>query len=357
MPKKLELIPHLSSEELQDRYRKAKDPVEVRRWHLLWKVSQGWSCKDSAWAVGLNYDYARRFIRKYNEIGEEAVPNQRPKNSQGKGGGNRLLNTEQLNRLKETLTQKPQDKGLWTGPKVARWMEKETGRTKIHDQRGWEYLKKLGYSWQKPRPKHKKGCPIQQQEFKEDLPLKVKALQEKYPNAQVEVWFFDEHRVGLKPILSKVWSLKGERPIAIVNHRYEWLYVYGFVKPSTGQTCWYLIPRVNVEWLNLVFEAFAAEVGASEDKIILLVQDRAGWHMSDKVCLPTGMVVEPLPPYSPELQPAERLWKLVDEPLVNTCFDSLDDLEKALIERCQILQESMQEEIRNLTNYHWLTFT
>ncbi len=38
MPKKLELIPHLSSEELQDRYRKAKDPVEVRRWHLLWKV-------------------------------------------------------------------------------------------------------------------------------------------------------------------------------------------------------------------------------------------------------------------------------------------------------------------------------
>ncbi len=51
------------------------------------------------------------------------------------------------------------------------------------------------------------------------------------------------------------------------------------------------ISWVNVEWLNLVFEAFAAEVGASEDKIILLVQDRAGWHMSDKVCLPTGMVV------------------------------------------------------------------
>lgn len=141
-----------------------------------------------------------------------------------------------------------------------------------------------------------------QQEFKDNLPIKVRQLQEKYPDAEIQVWFFDEHRVGLKPILRKVWPPVGERPIACVQHRYEWLYVYGFVEPKTGKTFWYLIPRVNTKWLNLVLKTFATEAGASAQKILLLVQDRAGWHTSTKVKLPAGIVTELLPPYSPELQ-------------------------------------------------------
>ena len=72
---------------------------------------------------------------------------------------------------------------------------------------------------------------------------------------------------------------KGERPQAIVNHRYEWLYVYGFVKPKTGETLWYLIPRVNTEWLNLVYETFAIEANVGQTRIFL-VEDNAGWHKS-----------------------------------------------------------------------------
>ena len=79
----------------------------------------------------------------------------------------------------------------------------------------------------------------------------------------------------------------------------------------------------------------------------MIVEDNAGWHRSSKVCLPLGIKFEPLPPYSPELQPAERLWKLVDEPLVNTYFETLDDLEKVLVERCRFLQENMQTQIRD----------
>ena len=83
------------------------------------------------------------------------------------------------------------------------------------------------------------------------------------------------------------------------------------------------------------------------------MQDNAGWHRSQKVQIPLGIEVEFLPPYSPELQPAERLWKLVDEPLVNECFESLDEIEELLVKRCNILS-NMKEEIRSLTNYHWL---
>lgn len=128
------------------------------------------------------------------------------------------------------------------------------------------------------------------------------------------------------------------------------------VEPKTGKTYWYLIPRVNTKWLNLVLKTFAAEAGASPQKIILLVQDRAGWHTSKKVKLPASLVTELLPPYSPELQPAERLWSLVDEPLVNAHFESIDQLENVLAARCCILQE-MTDEIKNLTHYHWLNYS
>ena len=69
--------------------------------------------------------------------------------------------------------------------------------------------------------------------------------------------------------------------------------------------------------------------------------------------MPEGITIEFLPPYSPELQPAERLWQLVDEPLVNQYFETIDELEDILVKRCCLLTE-MREEIRNLTNYHWL---
>jgi transposase len=239
-----------------------------------------------------------------------------------------------------------------------RWrsgMEKETGREKVANQRGWDYLKKLGYSWQRPRPKHKKAIISEQEIFIKNLPTVVKEVKEEYEGCQVDTWFFDEHRIGLKPILRKVRSPIGERPMAIVSHRYEWLYVYGFVNPKTGENLWYLIPRVNTKWLNLVYESFSKDVGISEDKKILLFQDNAGWHRSQNVIIPEGMTIKFLPAYSPELQPAERLWSLVDEPVVNRYFENIEELESVLIKRCNILSD-MKEEIKKLTNYHWLHF-
>ena len=75
--------------------------------------------------------------------------------------------------------------------------------------------------------------------------------------------------------------------------------------------------------------------------------------MSEKVVLPEGILLEPLPPYSPELQPAERLWCLVDEPLVNKSFDKIENLSEVLMERCQILSTTMTDQIKELTDYHW----
>lgn len=353
MPKKVKLLPHLSSSELKQKYKKTPDYVESRRWHLLWKVSMGWTLKNSAVAVGINYDYAKEILKKYNSLGEEGVKNGKNQSQGSPRGKKSLLNPKQLEKLAIALKSRPEDGGIWTGPKVARWIERENSIEKVWNQRGWDYLKKLRYSCQSPRPKHRKGDEVEQAQFIETWPSKVKKLTEEDPSSEIEIWFFDEHRVGLKPIIKKVWSLIGERPTAIVSHRYEWLYVYGFVKPQTGETFWYLIPRVNTLWLNLVYEAFAVDAGISRNKKVLLVEDNAGWHHSQKVKIPEGMFIEYLPAYSPELQPAERLWKLVDEPLVNEYFETIDELEDVLVKRCNLLRE-MTEEIKKLTNYHWL---
>ena len=85
-------------------------------------------------------------------------------------------------------------------------------------------------------------------------------------------------------------------------------------------------------------------MGAGADIQILLVVDGAGWHRSKDLVVPEGIHLEILPPYSPELQPAERLWRLADEPLANRAFEQLEQLEEILEVRCRTLADSMKPE-------------
>ena len=87
-----------------------------------------------------------------------------------------------------------------------------------------------------------------------------------------------------------------------------------------------------------------------------MVEDNAGWHRSKKAIIPEGIEIDFLPPYSPELQPAERLWQLVDEPLVNQYFETINEIENILAERCCVVSD-MKDEVRKLTNYHWLKYS
>ncbi len=205
MPKKVKLVDYLAEDELKQKYRTCRDRVESRRWHLLWKISQSWTIKDSAAAVGISYEYAREIVRKYNVEGIKSVANKRRKvKAQGRPA---LLNSEQLVELATALKTRPSDGGIWTGSKVARWIEQETGKNKVWNQRGWDYLKKCNYSWKIPRPKHRKADPIEQQKFKQRLPQLIQQLKQKYHHSSVQLWFMDEHRVGLKPIIRRTWTL------------------------------------------------------------------------------------------------------------------------------------------------------
>ena len=173
-----------------------------------------------------------------------------------------------------------------------------------------------------------------------------------FPQASVELWATDEHRIGLKPLLKRVWTLPGQRPLAPVEPRYDWRYLVAFVHPASGRTVWHLATGVSTELFTVELAAFAQAVGAGPTKQIVLVLDQAGWHASHDVVVPEHVHLLFLPSHAPELQPCEHLWQFSDAPLVNRHFRDVDELEDVQLARCAVLQER-RALIRSATLFSW----
>jgi len=134
--------------------------------------------------------------------------------------------------------------------------------------------------------------------------------------------------------------------------QYQWIYVYGFVNPATGETHWLFLPSVSCTLTALALKSFILQYG-DENKIILLLWDQAGFHQTANMPLPAGIEIFALPPYTPELQPAERLWPSLQEAVVNRWVRTLDHLESLLTDRIQALIKT-PETIRALTGFSWI---
>ncbi len=174
-----------------------------------------------------------------------------------------------------------------------------------------------------------------------------------FPHARVELWATDEHRIGLKPLLRRVWVPRGHRPIARVRHRFAWRYLVGFVHPASGRTIFHLATSVSIALFEVELAAFARAVGAGPHKQIVLVLDRAGWKpTSVRLRVPEHLHLLFLPPYSPELQPAEHLWPLTNTCLINRQFATIEDLEDTQFAHCAQLQQH-PDVIRSTTCFHW----
>jgi len=118
-------------------------------------------------------------------------------------------------------------------------------------------------------------------------------------------------------VTRRVWAPVGERPIAHGHHRFEWLYVTAFVSPATGECFWYVSNGVSKPFFEALLRLFAEEAGAGRERRIVLTLDNAGWHGEAGLAVPDGVRLVFQPAYTPEVQPAETLWTLVDEPVVN----------------------------------------
>ena len=172
------------------------------------------------------------------------------------------------------------------------------------------------------------------------------------PGKAVEVWAEDEARLGLKPITRRVWWLKGCRPGSCGRTKYEWLYVYGFARPRTGETFTVILPRVKAERMAEALEAFAAHADPGRTKILVVVVDNAGWHRAKRLAVPANVRLHFLPPSTPELQPVEPFWALVREAVANDTFDKLADLKRRVGRRCQRLAAD-HATVKGAIGFHW----
>jgi hypothetical protein len=127
----------------------------------------------------------------------------------------------------------------------------------------------------------------------------VRAVATAFPQATVELWATDEHRIGLKPLLRRVWTPAGPRPHAVVQHRFAWRWLVGFVHPASGRTVFHLASAGSSEVFEVELAACAQQVGAGPTKQIVLVLDQAGWHTSPTLRVPEHVHLLFLPAYSP----------------------------------------------------------
>lgn len=154
-------------------------------------------------------------------------------------------------------------------------------------------------------------------------------------NAQSEcsrkpVYFFDEGRFGLQSSLCRIWAKKGFPCTRKVRQSYHNFYTYSAVAPNSGDGFHLLLPFVNTEMMQIYLDEFSQDLGDTE---IILIMDQAGWHKSKQLVVPENIEIWFLPPYSPELNPVERLWKMIKRnTLHNRLYDSLKQLEKAVVD-------------------------
>ena len=182
-------------------------------------------------------------------------------------------------------------------------------------------------------------------------PLFVQEIRQKHPEQQVEVWFQDEARFGQQGTLTTVWADRGSRPSAVKQTEYDWIYLFAAVNPTTGDSSAMLAPTVNTDYMNAHLTFISRQAGLN--KHVVLVMDQAGWHVAKGLKVPENITLFHLPPYSPELNPIERIWAyLKSHYLSNRVFLDYDDLLIA----CRSAWNALTEKrLHSICRTDWLT--
>src|SRR4051812_3045028 len=163
--------------------------------------------------------------------------------------------------------------------------------------------------------------------------------------------FEDGARFGRISDPRRCWAPPGVRPEVNTQLVREYEYAFAAVSPQDGTLDTLVLPAVNAEAMSM----FLAEVShRHRDELILLVLDGAGWHRAKRLIVPVNMRLIPLPPWSPQLNPAEHVWDEVREKwFANRVFASMESVEHQLVTALATL-EADAPRVASLTGFDWI---
>lgn len=163
--------------------------------------------------------------------------------------------------------------------------------------------------------------------------------------------FQDEARFGRMSDPRACWAPKGVRPLIPQALVREYQYVFGTVAPQSGQLDYMLAPSMKTEFMSKFLKQVSR---AHNDEFVIMVVDGASSHKSKSLVIPANCQLILLPPYSPELNPAERLWnQLRRDCLANRYFENLDDAMKEVMSGLTKMKRN-RKALKSLTNWPWI---
>ena len=161
----------------------------------------------------------------------------------------------------------------------------------------------------------------------------------------MHVFSQDESRVGLLLLKRRRLTLRGVKPVGRVQYTFESYYLYGAVEPTTGHSFFLELPDLDTDCFQVFLTQFAARYA---DSVNVLVVDNGAFHTAHRLRIPANVVLLPLPPYCPELNPIERFWRDLKDHLAGILFERLHNLKDYV---AQLLRSYTPAAIRSLTGY------
>ena len=204
----MDVKPRLPIEKLKRLERHEKNADRARRLRIVILAIEGWTAPAIGMAVGLSRRICQRWVYRYNDLGWEGLDDRRGRKPQSP------LTPEQEAAIHLRIESGPNDKDevcSLRGKDFQRILTDEFGLLRSLSA-VYHLLHRLGYSYLRPRPRHRKADRAAIEALRQQWPEKLKAIAAEHPGKRLRVYFQDESRFGQQGTTTNVWAKKVHVP-------------------------------------------------------------------------------------------------------------------------------------------------
>ena len=209
----------------------------------------------------------------------------------------------------------------------------------------------MGFRGRRQGPVTRKNIRAKQRPLKR-APALLRKIQSTHKNKRLRLFFQDEARIGQKGRVCHIWWKRGERPPGLSDKRFTFAYIFAAVEPATDNAFALVMPYADTAAMQAFLDRFSETI--AEDEHVAMILDQAGWHGSNALAVPANVTLVPLPAYSPELNPVERVWLYLKERFLSHRL--LADYDAVVDAACNAWNKLVAQagRIKSLCSYPWI---